>query len=322
MTTRSTAEAKALEPKPLHVKPVFYAHILDDLKRIAKEYGYNLTLHGSMNRDIDIICFPWADEVKPHFNMVEAIREHLGGQFNVANNAGELVAKRKHGRYGYLINLNRDTKEYTQDDPEWYLDIAVFPGEIVLQPGTGGAETGEGLYKFVKIAAGEPVGTGSLVCYMQPNVRAMVRELAFGPGGKAPHEFWKLVLIDSPAPASIPETNWEKELELALITVTRLAKEKQELKEEIAALSAPASIGEEREQFIRDYFNHHHRLPMGELNAAKEWMRSNFPVTFTEQSEQMYSEAQVREAICTYLSGVEGERILEAIMSRINQFKK
>ncbi len=43
--------------KPIHVKPQFYTYAFLPLKEIALRYGYNLVIHGSMNRDMDLIYY-------------------------------------------------------------------------------------------------------------------------------------------------------------------------------------------------------------------------------------------------------------------------
>jgi hypothetical protein len=113
--------------KPLHVKPSLYAMYFEGLKSIAAKYGYNLCIHGSMNRDFDLVAFPWADEVGKHWDMVDEMREFLGGRFNAANNNGDLCGKRNHGRLTYVINVWRNTPFTNEKDKEYYLDINVFP---------------------------------------------------------------------------------------------------------------------------------------------------------------------------------------------------
>ena len=49
--------------KPIHVKPSYYAIMFEPLKRISMNYGYNLVLHGSLNRDMDLIAIPWNEEL-------------------------------------------------------------------------------------------------------------------------------------------------------------------------------------------------------------------------------------------------------------------
>jgi hypothetical protein len=37
----------------------YYTSLLPELRRVAREYGYELGLHGSMTRDLDLIAAPW-----------------------------------------------------------------------------------------------------------------------------------------------------------------------------------------------------------------------------------------------------------------------
>jgi len=66
--------------KPIHVKPSLYAHYFITLKAIALEFGYNLVLHGSLNRDLDLIAIPWEPEVKSHDTMIGRFAHALGGR--------------------------------------------------------------------------------------------------------------------------------------------------------------------------------------------------------------------------------------------------
>lgn len=35
--------------------------MLPSMRRVAREAGYALTVHGSLNRDIDLVAIPWAE---------------------------------------------------------------------------------------------------------------------------------------------------------------------------------------------------------------------------------------------------------------------
>lgn len=130
---RAQAEYDANQ-KPVYVKPAFYTQCFITLKEICKRHGYNLLINGSMNRDLDLIAVPWADDCSDHLKMMEECRDWLGGTFNhVPNNMPG-------GRIGYVINLNRGGKETNYEDPQWYLDIAVYP----VSPATPQPAQGEG----------------------------------------------------------------------------------------------------------------------------------------------------------------------------------
>lgn len=117
------------QAKVIHVKPSLYAFHYYELKEIARNAGWNLVLHGSMNRDLDLILIPWAKEItKDHLQLIEEFMEVLGGHLN---DAGSTL---NHGRLNYVINLNRggyandkDGKRIFVNDPQYYIDISVIP---------------------------------------------------------------------------------------------------------------------------------------------------------------------------------------------------
>jgi hypothetical protein len=132
------------ETKPIHVKPGLYAWYFDSLKDLAKEYGYNLVLHGSMNRDLDLIALPWEKEVKPHEEMIKAFSDLLGGNIMPQDwrdgqlfEGGEILfTTTHHGRMWYVINLRRnhvDEHGKYVEDQMYYLDISVFPAQQQTQ---------------------------------------------------------------------------------------------------------------------------------------------------------------------------------------------
>ena len=56
------------------------------LKTKARELGYNLVLHGSLARDIDLIAIPWVESAVPAEQLVEAFLEVIP-KHNKGNNA-------------------------------------------------------------------------------------------------------------------------------------------------------------------------------------------------------------------------------------------
>jgi hypothetical protein len=129
----TTEPAIAVEPmlapviiKPIHAKPSLYAYYFYELKEIAKEFGYNLVLHGSLNRDLDLIAIPWINEPKDDFLMIQAFEKHLTGVYSEQKEHymfSILPANRK----SYVINLNRGGKWNNYLDEQYYIDISVTP---------------------------------------------------------------------------------------------------------------------------------------------------------------------------------------------------
>ena len=110
--------------KPIHVKPSLYAFYFIELKEIALKYGYNLVVHGSLNRDLDLIAIPWQPELKPVEPMIEEFAKYLDGYIMLQN--GKTNNHMYHGRLSYIININRG-RDSEGNDLQYYLDISVTP---------------------------------------------------------------------------------------------------------------------------------------------------------------------------------------------------
>lgn len=116
------------EVKPIHAKPSLYAYYYENLKQIAKDAGWNLLLHGSMNRDLDLLLIPWAENItKTHMDLIQEFMHVLGGSLN---DGGQTT---HHGRLQYVINLNRGgyygelSRRMFLADQQYYIDISVIP---------------------------------------------------------------------------------------------------------------------------------------------------------------------------------------------------
>jgi len=126
--------------KPIHAKPSLYTFYFEVIKEIGLKYGYNIVLHGSLNRDLDLIALPWQEELKPYKEMLEEIAGCIGG-YIMGERAGmneedRIKFKNKHhGREQWVININRGiTAKYDgmipkfteHNDPQYYIDISIF----------------------------------------------------------------------------------------------------------------------------------------------------------------------------------------------------
>lgn len=140
-TTANQDNGRSLHPvlapvisKPVHAKPSLYSFYFELIKEIGLKYGYNIVLHGSMNRDLDLIAIPWQDLLGNVDLMVDEIANTIGGVIMVENKSRFTI--KPHGRVVYIININRDfemkysgmkaeIKKYS--DPQYYIDISVTP---------------------------------------------------------------------------------------------------------------------------------------------------------------------------------------------------
>lgn len=118
-----------MSEKPTQVKPGLYAIFYEQLKQIAKEYGYNLILHGSMQRDLDLIAIPLIDNPRSEQDMIDDFQEYLTGKKSPRRPNGEIYYSKLPGnRHAYVIDLNRGDKhgEWVRfEDKEYYIDISV-----------------------------------------------------------------------------------------------------------------------------------------------------------------------------------------------------
>ena len=126
LQSKSDFEPVVITPKPTHIKPMLYAYYLELLKDKAKEYGYNLLLNGSMNRDLDLVAVQWIDEPKDEFEMIQEFDKILTGRYceQLEHYCYSILpGKRK----SYVININRGGHWNNYEDGQFYLDISVTP---------------------------------------------------------------------------------------------------------------------------------------------------------------------------------------------------
>lgn len=115
--------------KPVKAKPYFYSCCLKAMQEIAVEHGYNLLIHGSMNRDMDLVAVAWVDEPKTHVELLDAFSEYLGVP-RMRTTDGSVpydFSTLPGGRSTYLINLNRGGRYNNYTDEQYYLDISFTP---------------------------------------------------------------------------------------------------------------------------------------------------------------------------------------------------
>ena len=95
--------------------------ILPPMRRAAKEAGYTLAVHGSLNRDIDLIAVPWIEHgVWSKEALLDALTGAVRGVTGRCNYyAGEWTAK-PHGRFakGMMAWCGESTA---------HLDLSVMP---------------------------------------------------------------------------------------------------------------------------------------------------------------------------------------------------
>jgi hypothetical protein len=134
-----TAPGKITEgPTEKPCKAPAYAWIYPQLAKVAREHGYALAIHGSCNRDLDLVAVPWTDDAAEPSVLIEAIRGRIdgvivptgthGGRWDGTKFVDAIVenpSQKPHGRLAWNIHFT---------SCEFYLDVSVMPrkasGEI------------------------------------------------------------------------------------------------------------------------------------------------------------------------------------------------
>lgn len=106
--------------------------LLPALREVARAHGYALALHGSVERDIDLIAVPWVADARSPASLAEALRakceesarfaiwplRHEGEQ---EGGSADKPVRKPHGRLGYSILLAGGP----------YIDLSVMQPHVV-----------------------------------------------------------------------------------------------------------------------------------------------------------------------------------------------
>jgi len=84
--------------KDSNYAPVYCA-LYPGLAEITRKHGYALAIHGSLGRDMDLICVPWAESVSPPVDVVDEITS----TYSIVR-VGEPTQK-NHGREAWTISI-------------------------------------------------------------------------------------------------------------------------------------------------------------------------------------------------------------------------
>lgn len=111
----------------------YYVALAPLLRAVARDKGYALGVHGSLTTDLDLIAAPWTEDAKAADELVEALRECVGGEFRriapacmgcresdvECKHVDGPMALRPHGRRAWTI--------YFANQSGPYIDISVMP---------------------------------------------------------------------------------------------------------------------------------------------------------------------------------------------------
>lgn len=103
-------------------KVIYYATLYPRLREVAAQHGYALALHGSLQKDLDVLAVPWVEDASPVQELVEALVERCGGFLT-----GPPYERAKpHGRAAWSIMLGGCVGGY--------VDLSVMPLRELPKP--------------------------------------------------------------------------------------------------------------------------------------------------------------------------------------------
>ena len=86
-----------MSDKPLaHLGPAMYVHRVHELQAIARACGYAIAIHGSMQRDLDVVAIPWVDEALPQEELIRRLLDWFGLEKSKSE-------QKPHGRMAYTL---------------------------------------------------------------------------------------------------------------------------------------------------------------------------------------------------------------------------
>lgn len=107
-----------------------YASYLPSLMKIANSCGYALAVHGSMQRDLDLVAVPWVKNAMAPESLVIVLERSLLG-FSRMRSYWKKCAendKKPHGRKAYTIAFAELANDFeTKNYRHAIIDLSVMP---------------------------------------------------------------------------------------------------------------------------------------------------------------------------------------------------
>lgn len=96
---------------------LYYLKLLPQIRETARACGYAVGLHGSLERDCDLILVPWTNQPQSAEEVIEAVRAAVHGYISQPQDEPRFPRQKPHGRLAWSIQLGAGA----------YLDVSVMP---------------------------------------------------------------------------------------------------------------------------------------------------------------------------------------------------
>lgn len=81
-----------------------YVLVVPRIQRVARQHGYNIAVHGSLQRDLDLVAVPWQEQVSSPHELVAAVIDEIEGFISPVEDT-EIPREKPHGRLCFPIHL-------------------------------------------------------------------------------------------------------------------------------------------------------------------------------------------------------------------------
>jgi hypothetical protein len=99
--------------------------MLGDLRQVARQWGWTLAIHGSNQRDLDLIAIPWRRDAAPSGVIVQEVATAVDATLHDID-----ASWKPHGRVAYAINVRKPGLPWP------YIDLSVIdPREALGRKG-------------------------------------------------------------------------------------------------------------------------------------------------------------------------------------------
>jgi len=209
----NTRAATTARPTERGAVEAISVRLLSEMRRVARQDGWSLAVHGSMARDLDIIAVPWTDAATDETAFVEAMRaavarELSGKAFIGAGNDGRTAGHedKPHGRRCWTIHAISDQLVESERGAHPYVDLAIMDFRALAATDQA-AEVEHYRAALERIAKGTTVHLEGGEAWPSPlgarnsqeiARRALATQPATGRtmGGEAPSEDWLAEVLD------------------------------------------------------------------------------------------------------------------------------
>jgi len=107
--------------------------LLPCIREAAQAAGYAIGVHGSMERDLDLIAAPWADNAADVHDLIDAIRvavaAEIGSCYRAARDATDAFGIKPHGRMAFTLYSGDCVRTPQGCFP--FFDISVMPRAVL-----------------------------------------------------------------------------------------------------------------------------------------------------------------------------------------------